>query len=162
METRQLQETVIHTIQQDLDIYTDLHELLESQQKQLLSRDHQSLSQSAERMTGLLLEARENRKTRSRAMNELGLENTQSGMETFLQQLHRSNKSELLEDWEELMELVAECRQINQINEQTLKLQKELTETVLKQAQVESRGGQTYSSSGQETTAQRSMLDIKA
>ena len=162
MPYSQHQQTVIDTLHLDLDLYTDLHELLQGQQQFILRRDHQSLSQTAESITTLMLQARENRKKRSEAMKHLQMQNTQTGMAQFLHHLQHPDKQGLQEDWDELMDLVEDCRQVNQVNDQALTMQHKLTERALNQLRVEEKGAETYSSTGQETLPNRSVLNIQA
>ncbi|KEQ16041.1 hypothetical protein GZ77_06135 [Endozoicomonas montiporae] len=155
-------QSVIATIHQDLDLYNDLHGLLEQQQAFILNRDHQGLAESAKAITSVMLNARENRAKRSQAMQQIGLINSRSGMESFLEQLVATEKQEVTEDWQELMELVEECKAINQINDQALKLQNEAAEKILSQLPVQGSNSKTYSSTGVEQPSSRSILNTQA
>ena len=156
------EQTVIATIQQDLDLYSDLHELLEQQQSFILNRDHQGLAGSAENITSLMLSARDNRAKRSEAMKQIGLINSRTGMDTFFTRLKTADKQELQEDWQELIELVEECKSINQINDQALKLQNEAAEKILSQLPVQGSNSKTYSSTGHEQKSNQSILNTSA
>lgn len=156
------EQAITETIQLELDLYSDLHELLEEQQQLILGRDHQGLATTAQQITTLMLEARENRRARSEILKQLGLENTRSGMEQFMDSL-RSNDRELIRaDWQELIELVEDCQKINRINDQTLKLQHEAVEKILSQLPVQGTASKTYTSSGQEQISSRSILSAQA
>ncbi|MET4694727.1 flagella synthesis protein FlgN [Endozoicomonas lisbonensis] len=158
----QREQTVIATIQQDLDLYSELHELLEQQQTFILNRDHQGLAESAQNITSLMLKARENRTRRSNAMKETGLNNTRIGMEAFLDRLTTAHREEIREDWQELVELVEDCQIINKVNSQALTLQNKMAEKILSQLPVQGGNNKTYSSSGQEQTSSRSILNKQA
>ena len=158
----QREQTVIATIQQDLDLYSDLNERLEQQQTFILNRNHQGLAESAQDITSLMLKARENRAKRSGAMKEMGLNNTRTGMETFLDRLTTANREEIREDWHELVELVEDCQTINKVNDQALTLQNKMAEKILSQLPIQGSHNKTYSSSGQEQTSSRSILNKQA
>ena len=162
MHTIQQQQIVIDSIHLDLELYSDLHELLEHQQQYLLGRDNENLSSSAEDITTLMLEARNNRSVRSTAMKQLGLENTPDGMSQFIHALGDAHRLPVETDWKELMALVEDCHTINRLNEEILNMQHSTVESILKQLPVQGIDSKTYSSSGKVEASKQSIMSTSA
>ena len=159
--TQTTYERVLSTLHTDLSLYSDMLEALESQQKQLAGRESKRLEETASEITTLVEQAKKNKLQRSDALASLGIKNTPDGMETFLQQLD-SHQSEASELWQELIELVEECKEVNQINGRTLNMQREMTETLLAKLNIRSSGSTTYSANGQTEEQTESMINAQA
>ena len=65
---------IFATIEKELDLFSALHETLEAQQHNILSRDGHSMNEAAQEITQLLQEAQEYRTERSGRTKESQLE----------------------------------------------------------------------------------------
>ncbi|MGI9274059.1 MAG: flagellar export chaperone FlgN [Endozoicomonas sp.] len=153
---------VIATINDDLNTYTDLLETLEQQQQQLIARESHTLGDTARIITSLLETARSNRQKRSGALSDMGLDNTPEGMEEFIEGLQGKLFEDTSAEWDELLNLVEECKQINLINGRTLKLQQKVTEKLLSQMQINTEERHSYSSKGKSINQATSTLQVQA
>ena len=137
-------KTIFETIDEELDLFAELHEVLNEQQQLLLNRDTAGLQEAAGDITFLLDQTRTCRSTRSEELKKLGIKNSPQGMEIFMLS-HGSERYQT--DWQKLTELVEECKKINQINGETLRMQQEMTEKQL-QRLTRTNNSHSYSASG--------------
>ncbi|MRI33936.1 hypothetical protein EOPP23_13150 [Endozoicomonas sp. OPT23] len=141
------QQAILDTLLDELELYEELLETLHVQQEQLSGRESKGLEQSAEIIVSLVTETRDNRKVRSQLLADLELENTPEGMDIYLSELPASRQVEATETWEELVELVAECKAVNQVNGQLLNIQQQMTENLLQRLDIQNTHP-AYSSDG--------------
>lgn len=155
------EQRIINTIQDELETYTSLQELLLEQQQQLLDKNTSSLTEIAHQITSLLESSRNYRQERSKDLKALDLKNTPEGMDQFIQNL-KNGKEEVLGDWEELMGLVEECKEINKKNGHTLKIQQQLSERMLERLKLQSSETGAYSADGQAGASLSNALYVQA
>lgn len=137
-------QNIIETIEEELALFSELREVLKEQQQLLLNRDASGLQEAAEDITYLLDQTRTCRNNRSKELKKLAIENSPEGMAMFMQ----SNGSEQNQtDWQELIELVEDCKKINLINGETLRMQQEMTEKQL-QRLARTNNSHSYSANG--------------
>lgn len=136
---------VFSIIEDELDLFSTLYEILETQQQYILSRDGQKLTETAQAISELLKEAQQYRLERSRHLNMAGFNNTPEEMTRFCQQ-HGSAGHQ--EDWQELVTLVETCQSLNLKNGEALRIQHKHAEKQLQR--LASRQPQScYSAKGQ-------------
>ncbi|OED44715.1 hypothetical protein ACH42_06830 [Endozoicomonas sp. (ex Bugula neritina AB1)] len=150
--------TIFSTIEEELDLFSALHEILEKQQKHILSRDGRSLSTAAETITQLLEEARQFRIKRSDHLKKAGFDNSPTGMTEFFQ---RQGSAVNQKDWQELVELVEQCKALNLKNGETLRIQREHTDKQLRRF-ANRQQKTSYSASGQSVVKSEPTLRVMA
>ena len=147
-------QKIFETIEEELALFAELHDVLNEQQQLLLNRDAEGLYEAAEDITYLLDQTRTCRSTRSEELKKLGIKNSAAGMEMFML-THGSEDNKSI--WKELFNLVEACKSINQINNETLRMQQEMTEKQL-QRMTNNNKSHSYSASGKKVNSRRHNL----
>lgn len=147
-------QNILDTIDEELTLFTELRDVLNEQQQLLLNRNATGLQEAAEDITCLLDQTRKCRSRRSGALKKLGIENSPQGMETFMLS-HSSEQNQ--SDWQQLTELVEDCKRINLTNSETLRIQQEMAEKQL-QRLTRTNNSHSYSADGKKVNNRRYSL----
>ena len=151
-------QKVFDTIDEELALFTELHEVLEEQRQLLLDRDTEGLQETAEDITDLLDQTRSCRSSRSGELEKLGIKNSPEGMEKFML-AHGSEKSRA--DWYTLIETVASCKKMNTINGETLRMQQAMSEKQLQRI-TSTNASHSYSADGKTVNSRKHSLTATA
>ena len=141
-------QSILDTLYDELDLYSELLDTLQQQQQLLAAKDSKKLHDCANQIVSLVTAARESRQKRSQALQTLDIKNNQEGMDYYLETLRGQQASETMDTWDELMDLVEECKAINQVNGRMLNLQQQMTDRMLQRLELQAEHP-AYSSDGQ-------------
>ncbi len=150
--------TIFATIEQELDLFSDLFDLLELQQQNILNRDGQSMDKTAGKITRLLEQAASYKNDRSAQLQQIGHSNTPEGMEKVCRSHGNPDNQE---DWKELVELVEQCKALNLKNGELLNILQEHTDKQLERlSRKQPKTG--YSANGQSMADREPTLRAQA
>ncbi len=169
--------SIADTIQDELTLFSQLHDVLLQQQQQLINRDTPALGETAQAILRLMGEARLKRQERSDYLGRIGIKNNELEMENYLcglttdfkqdlskQDLNKQdlNKQDLNDNWQALTEVVETCKQINLDNGQILDLQQKMTDKILDRLENRQEKEISYSATGTTKRHTNSTLQLQA
>lgn len=124
--SRQLLELIAADIQQDLQDYPALQELLQQQHLSLLRRDAAGVEALNAEITVQTTVIQRRAQRRSKILRAFQLEEGAAGMQRLLAAYPEPQRQAVQTAWARLAALTAECRQLNERNGRLLAMQQEI------------------------------------
>ena len=128
---RELVQSLIRDIRQDLDGYSQLKTMLKYQRELMQRRDNDALIVHNERQTALCDKLSLRAKLRSENLATLGFNNDNSGMKRLITALPDHLRPQIKISWDNLQLLVKDSQAANETNGKLLVLQQETINRIL-------------------------------
>ncbi|WP_028774269.1 flagellar protein FlgN [Shewanella waksmanii] len=130
---REVLQSLVRGIRQDIDGYKQLKSLLKQQRELMQRRDNQGLSHHNEHQTALCDELMLRAKARCQFLNQLGFSGDAQGMALLLEKLPAQHKEQLSLWWQNLLAAVKESQAMNDANGKLLVTQQAVIASILQQ-----------------------------
>lgn len=136
-------------IEQGVELLRKLDVMLESERQALTKRDLDSIQQSTEEKSALLLEIQTNFNARHELLTSLGVELSGDGWARYLSTLATEDSTLLEKEWRTLSQILEKTQKASLINQQLVTRGQENTTRLLNLLQGKNKASQLYGSSGQ-------------
>ena len=144
----------------DTDAVHQLKTLLLQERDLLPSRNHDQLSQILEQKTVLVDQLNQHAQIRQQLLRTLGLPENADGWDLFLQR--NSLTLSLRDGWKQLMEDVAECKALNEINGKLIARSRQTLDHLLNLLRGKAPAPSLYTANGEQTQQSHSHTLAKA
>lgn len=115
-EKRELVQSLVRGVRQDVEGYKQLKNLLAHQRKLMQQRDHQALQSHNEHQSTLCESLKQSADHRSAALQRLGLSGNSAGMEQLIAKLPPQSGKQVNGIWQQLLALATESQYANDVN----------------------------------------------
>ncbi len=130
---RELVQSLIRDIRQDLEGYSQLKSMLKHQRELMQRRDNDALLAHNERQTALCNKLALRAKQRSENLATLGFNSDNSGMKRLITALPDHLRPQIKMSWDNLQLLVKDSQTANETNGRLLVIQQETINRILNQ-----------------------------
>lgn len=131
-------------IRQDRDDYLRLRELMQALHECLLARDAARIDELNPRIAALIDAANNRAARRSKILKAFGLQQDAASMRRLLAACPPPQGTELRQAWEQLGQLAAECKRLNERNGRLLAMQHDILTQLLAGASAQLYAPQAY------------------
>ncbi|WP_298774701.1 flagellar protein FlgN [uncultured Shewanella sp.] len=115
-EKRELVQSLVRGVRQDVEGYKQLKNLLVHQRKLMQQRDHQALQSHNEHQSQLCESLKQSADHRSAALQRLGFSGNSAGMEQLIAKLPPQSAKQVNGIWQQLLALATESQYANDVN----------------------------------------------
>ncbi|WP_394202838.1 flagellar protein FlgN [Shewanella waksmanii] len=133
MSKREVLQSLVRGIRQDIEGYKQLKSLLKRQRELMQRRDNQGLSHHNEHQTALCEELMHRAKSRCQYLNQLGFSGDAEGMALLIDKLPAQHQEQLSLWWQNLLSTVKESQAMNDANGKLLVTQQAVIASILRQ-----------------------------
>lgn len=109
-------QTFLRTIGNDIKLYRQLLPLLQTQRSLYIKFDSASLTANVQQQMPILNQLHQSAQLRTQCMKNLGLSNSDHGVQALLKVLPNPLRTQATQQWQQLHLLVEQCQHYNQMN----------------------------------------------